>query len=286
MHESRIRTGRAPRLKALHCSTTDAITQISTEMERDGADMVQVCVLACQVLEDDVLTNAGVGCNLSSHGIAEADALLCDSSGCSGAVAAVPGVRNPIIAASIVHSNRKLEKIHGLVQPNMLAGQGARLWLEARMPSLLCSNDDLITSASRTKFQRALHLLQQRQDQDIRCRQDTVGVVMMRADGFCCCAMSSGGTQLKSSGRVGHAALVGAGGCSRTFENCSVTACCSGTGEDISERYLAYRVVHGLARDGPEYWAELSAESFEVPNARAVHLGCIGLHKSNDELRT
>jgi isoaspartyl peptidase/L-asparaginase-like protein (Ntn-hydrolase superfamily) len=261
-------------------------SHIVTEMEKDGSDMMQVCVLACQVLEDNVITNAGIGCNLSSLGFAEADALLCDSSGCSGAVAAVPGIRNPILAASIVHKNRKLEKVHGLVQPNLLAGQGARDWIETRMPSLLCSNNDLITSASRAKFQRALHIFQQRQDQDLRSRQDTVGVVMMRGDGFCCCAISSGGTQLKSSGRVGHAALVGAGGCARSFGTCSATACCTGTGEDVSERCLAYRVVDGVAHEGPEHWVELSTECFDDSRARTAYLGCLGLHKSNDEQRT
>ena len=49
--------------------------------------------------------------------------------------------------------------------------------------------------------------------------------------------------------------------------------------EDVSERYLAYRVVDGVARDGPEDWMELSAECFEVSSARTAHLGCIGLHK-------
>jgi isoaspartyl peptidase/L-asparaginase-like protein (Ntn-hydrolase superfamily) len=260
-------------------------SQISTEMEKDGADMMQVCVLACQVLEDNAATNAGTGCNLSFHGCAEADALICDSSGCSGAVAAVPGIRNPIIAASLVHSNRKAGTIHGLVQPNLLVGQGARDWVEARMPSLLCSNDDLLTNASRAKFQRALHLFRQRREQEQQSRQDTVGVVMMRGDGFCCCAISSGGTQLKSSGRVGHAALVGAGGCTRTFGTCSVTACCTGTGEDISERYLAYRVAEGIAREGPEDWVELSANCFEVSSTRTAHLGCIGLYKAKQEQR-
>jgi len=259
--------------------------QISAEMGKDGADMMKVCVLACQVLEDNAATNAGIGCNLSFHGHAEADALLCDSSGCSGAVAAVPGIRNPIIAASLVHGNRKLGAMHGLVQPNLLAGLGARDWVEVRMPSLLCSNDDLITSASRTKFQRALHLFRQRQEQDQQSRQDTVGVVMMRGDGFCCCAISSGGTQLKSSGRVGHAALVGAGGCSRTFGTCSVTACCTGTGEDISERFVAYRVVEGVAREGPGNWVELSTECFEVSTTQTAHLGCVGLYKAKDEQR-
>jgi isoaspartyl peptidase/L-asparaginase-like protein (Ntn-hydrolase superfamily) len=260
-------------------------SQIATEMEKDGADMLHVCVLACQVLEDSAITNAGIGCNLSIHGCAEADALLCDSSGCSGAVAAVPGIRNPIIAASLVHDNRKLGAVDGLVQPNLLSGQGARDWVEAHAPFLLCNNDDLITSASNAKFQRALHLFHLRQNQDPHSRQDTVGVVMMRGDGFCCCSISSGGTQLKSSGRVGHAALLGAGGCARTFDTCSATACCTGTGEDITERYLAYRAVDGVAREGPEDWVEVSAACFQVSSTRNAHLGCIGLHKSKDEQR-
>jgi isoaspartyl peptidase/L-asparaginase-like protein (Ntn-hydrolase superfamily) len=254
-------------------------------MERDGADMLHVCVLACQVLEDNAVTNAGTGCNLTFHGCAEADALLCDSSSCSGAIAAVPGIRNPIIAASLVHGNRKLQATDGLVQPNLLAGQGARDWIGARMPSLLCSNDALITSASNAKFQRALHLFRLRQNQDPHARQDTVGVVMMRADGFCCCSISSGGTQLKSSGRVGHAALLGAGGCARTFDTCSATACCTGTGEDITERYLAYRVVDAVAREGPEDWVEVGTECLKVSSPLKAHLGCIGLHKANNEQR-
>jgi isoaspartyl peptidase/L-asparaginase-like protein (Ntn-hydrolase superfamily) len=259
--------------------------QISTEMEKDGADMLRACVLACKVLEDDAITNAGLGCKLTANGCVEADALLCDSSGCSGAVAAVPGIRNPIMAASIIHSNRKLGTFQGLVQPNLLVGHGAREWVKSRMPSLLCSNEDLITSASRQKFERALHLFNQRQQQDHQSRQDTVGVVMMDGDGFCCSAISSGGIQLKCSGRVGHAALLGAGACAKAFESCSLTACCTGTGEDINESYLAFRIVDGLARKGPEEWMELSSECFEISRDRTAHLGCIGLHKCKDEQR-
>ena len=84
---------------------------------------------------------------------------------------------------------------------------------------------------------------------------------------------------------MGHSALVGAGGFTRTFGTCSVTACCTGTGEDIRERYLAYRVAEGIAREGPEDWVELSANCFEVSSTRTAHLGCIGLYEAKQEQR-
>ncbi|KAK1314458.1 putative threonine aspartase [Acorus calamus] len=89
---------------------------------------------AIQVLEDDPITNAGRGSNLTERGHVECDASIMDgSSGAFGAVGAVPGVRNAIqIAAHLAREQMKGPSSLGRIPPIFLVGQGAREWAKSK----------------------------------------------------------------------------------------------------------------------------------------------------------
>ncbi|MQM23952.1 hypothetical protein Taro_057022, partial [Colocasia esculenta] len=85
---------------------------------------------AIQVLEDDPITNAGRGSNLTEAGHVECDASIIDGlSGSFGAVGAVPGVQNAIkIATCLLKEQLRGSSLLGRLPPMFLVGEGAREW--------------------------------------------------------------------------------------------------------------------------------------------------------------
>ncbi|KAH7691815.1 Peptidase T2 asparaginase 2 protein [Dioscorea alata] len=97
--------------------------------QTDGGCMDAVAA-AIQVLEDDPITNAGRGSNLTEEGHVQCDACIMDgSSGAFGAVGAIPGVRNPIkIATYLAKQQMTGSSLLGRLPPIFLAGESAREW--------------------------------------------------------------------------------------------------------------------------------------------------------------
>ena len=69
-------------------------------MLETGGTALDAVRAAAVALEDDPLFNAGRGAVLNEHGEVEHDAaIMCGRTGAAGGVAAVRGVRNPIVLA-------------------------------------------------------------------------------------------------------------------------------------------------------------------------------------------
>ena len=84
-------------------------------------------IAAISALEDNYLTNAGLGSNLNSNGFVECDASLMDGSDLKwGAVGALQGIKNPIKAAECVLRGQLNELPLGLISPTILVGDGAK----------------------------------------------------------------------------------------------------------------------------------------------------------------
>jgi taspase (threonine aspartase 1) len=102
-----------------------------------GGSAVDAVEAAVMVLENNEITNAGYGSNLTVDGIVEADATMVDHKGMSGAVGAVAQVKNPIsVARAVLDQSYKLLSL-SRAPPNLLVGIGAtRFAFEKHIPIL------------------------------------------------------------------------------------------------------------------------------------------------------
>jgi taspase (threonine aspartase 1) len=193
-----------------------------------------------------------------------------DGDGRFGAVAAAPGIRNPIAAAALLASEGRAPLSHCRVRPMMLAGSGATAWALAKGLEAAGSAEDASTMhvVERAKKQwrkysamveggragpadgeAAAHRGKRRRSGGSSPRpevvpdfNDTVGAVVVDSQGRVAAGVSSGGILLKVPGRVGEAAVFGAGcwaqdavGRGEVGVACSVT----GVGERIMQGLVA-----------------------------------------------
>jgi len=184
----------------------------------NGGSALDAAVAAAVILEDDPRFNAGTGCVLREDGkTIEADAGLMDSAGRIGAVAAISGVKNPVLVA-----RRVVETRHFL-----LAGEGAAAF--ARRHGLCTGNPP--TGKALAEFSGEA------------C--DTVGAVVRDRAGSFAAASSTGGIRSAMVGRVGDSPLPGCGYWAGPAG--AVTA--TGHGEEIARRLLC-RTVYGFLESG------------------------------------
>ena len=186
-------------------------------------------VQATVTLEDDPLFNAGRGSCLTEDGTVEVDASLMDGSTFrAGAVGAVRNIKNAIrLARAIMTDGRHV----------FLVGEGAERFARAHgLPH--AATDELITTRQYQRWQA----------QQTPGEPGTVGAVALDSSGRLAAATSTGGVMGKRSGRVGDAAVIGAG----TYADSAIGACsATGDGEDIIRATLARTAVE-LIRDGKD----------------------------------
>ena len=186
-------------------------------------------VQATVTLEDDPLFNAGRGSCLTEDGTVEVDASLMDGSTFrAGAVGAVRNIKNAIrLARAIMTDGRHV----------FLVGEGAERFARAHgLPH--AATDELITTRQYQRWQA----------QQTPGEPGTVGAVALDSSGRQAAATSTGGVMGKRSGRVGDAAVIGAG----TYADSAIGACsATGDGEDIIRATLARTAVE-LMRDGKD----------------------------------
>lgn len=220
---------------------------------RSGKSSAEAVVAAVVLLEDDGRFNAGSGSVLRLDGSTiEMDAAVMDSEGLLGAVAAVSGVKNPVLLAAGVARGP-----HAL-----MAGAGAcelarRLGLE-RHPGP--------THRALEQYRKILDTMRRgqldRSGQDwgreaverywnfpsdppgLGPDGDTVGAVAMDAAGRFAVATSTGGASPMLRGRVGDAPLAGCG----FYAGSSGAVAATGLGEQIMRRVASMRVYQEIER--------------------------------------
>jgi beta-aspartyl-peptidase (threonine type) len=188
-------------------------------------DAVQAAAVA---LEDDPLFNAGRGAVLNEHGEVEHDAaIMCGRTGAVGGVAAVRGVRNPVVLARVV-----MEKT-----PHVL--------LTAFGAEALAEREGV------ERVDPGWHVTEKRASQ-WQAAGDTIGAVAVDGHGHVAAATSTGGILQKLAGRIGDSPLPGAG-LYAGDDACAVSA--SGHGEAIM-RAVAGHEVAAAVRHGRKPLAE------------------------------
>ncbi len=226
----------------------EALQRIVTEtwsLLRSGAPAIDAVERAVLLLEDCEYFNAGRGAVLNADGEVEMDAAIMDGRNRrAGGVAAVRGLRHPILAARAVLEDAR----HVL-----LGGEGARRFaLDKGLESV--GDDWLVIHDRRVQLERARCAGRVSLDHDEvyaapdDARMGTVGAVALDQNGHLAAATSTGGMTNKLAGRIGDSPLIGAG----TFADdatCAVST--TGTGEAFMRGVSAYD-LHARLRYGAE----------------------------------
>ena len=186
----------------------------SMELLKNGASALEASIIAVKILEDDPRFNAGVGSKFRKDGhTVQCDAACMTSEGQFGAVACVENIKNPIELAQEVLLNSS---------HIILGGSGAFNFAKERNISLL---DSIVVN--------------DHQENSAKC--DTVGALTFDGKYFSA-ALSSGGLENSSVGRIGDVPLPGCG----LFCGPIGAVACTGDGEFIALKVLAKEVYNWL----------------------------------------
>lgn len=206
-----------------------------------GGSAMDAVEAAARILEDCPVLDAGRGSYLNAIGVVEMDAIIMDGQTLEmGAVAAVQGVRNPIMLARRV----LVESPH-----NFLVAHGAERFAE-EIGFPRCEMADLLVGEELEKYQA----LQNKANSDgagarpEQASMGTVGAVALDADGNLAVATSTGGTRKKQPGRVGDSPLVGSGAYA---DNWTAAASATGHGEALMRVVISKRVCDFVAAGLP-----------------------------------
>lgn len=213
---------------------------------RDGAGAREAVVHSVRMLEDSGVFNAGAGGNLQADGTVRLDASVMQGEDLrAGSVINIEGIRNPILAASII-----MESPH-VVMTNRGAQIIAR---KEQLPVLQKPDARRIRTLERTlKSHGSLSRFYQKYF-------STVGAVALDTRGNLAAGSSTGGIPAMLPGRVGDTPLIGAG---VYADNASGAVSCTGMGEHIIRLSLAKEIAMNLRR--------LSPLKAAVPSLKRLH---------------
>ncbi|KAF7361680.1 hypothetical protein MVEN_00511500 [Mycena venus] len=233
--------------KALRLACTQALVSPAAGNSDSGSNLAMDLVeQAIASLEDSPLLNAGCGSNLTLAGTVECDAAIMDGNSADfGSVGAVSGIKNPIHLARLILEHARVPDSLGRIPPLTLVSSGAVEFAQFRNATdLLVPPESLVTPRASKTWEIWKARLEgtssspptpgsfpavededengdgnDMEMQDLHALQDTVGAVALsitsnsNSGSNCSIAsgVSSGGILLKHPGRVGEAAVFGAG---------------------------------------------------------------------------
>ena len=243
----------------------DALTAGYTLLEQGGS-ATDAVTLTVEILENNILFNAGCGAVFTKEGTHEMDAAIMSGKDLSaGSVAGVGNIRNPIALATAIMRNSDHVFLSGKGAYDFAMNQGIPTapdgyffsqfrydqWLQIRSSDLYAldhsKEPELIAALKDKKF-------------------GTVGAAACDKEGNIAAATSTGGMTNKKYGRIGDTPMIGAG----TYANnntCAIS--CTGHGELFIRAVAAYDVSCLMEYKG----LSLEAAMHEVVNNKLVKIG-------------
>jgi beta-aspartyl-peptidase (threonine type) len=211
------------------------------EVLRLGGSSLDAVEAAIVMAEDSGVFNAGSGSHLNLAGEMEMDAAIMEGGNLhSGAVAAIPRVKNPI---------RVARKVMDDTDHVLMAGQGAYRFARAagldeevtRNPKRVEEWDKLRQELTKSGKLTGINLPDpEKLKKWLIHEESTVGAVAIDAQRKVAVAISSGGTPMKLPGRVGDVPLLG---CSFFANNQIGGVSLTGTGNIMIKRATARWIV-------------------------------------------
>lgn len=225
---------------------------VGWEVLQGGGSALDAAEAAVRRLEDEPLLNAGTGSYLQADGVARMDASIMASDGRAGAVAQVPGLRNPVRLARYLLD----QDAHVMLSGPEALQLALRLGHEAAV---------VATSAKIEYWRQHLDEACRRLDYAAMAAQwkgenprlGTVGCVALDAQGRLAAATSTGGTGQCYPGRIGDTPILGAG----TYCTPRVAVSMTGVGERIMVQLSAKRLC------------DVAAEGRDLDQAARVVMG-------------
>ncbi|MBL8149054.1 MAG: isoaspartyl peptidase/L-asparaginase [Blastocatellia bacterium] len=212
------------------------------EILKRGGSALDAAEAAVVELEDEPLLNAGTGSYIQADGVIRMDASIMTSDRKAGAIAQVPGLKNPIKLARYI-----LEQESHI----MLSGSEAlQLGLKLGLEQAIVATDAKIAywkehlNEHNRKLDYAAMAVDWKQENE-NPKLGTVGCVALDSSGKLAVATSTGGTGQCYPGRIGDTPIIGAGTYCTKMVGCSMT----GVGERIMVLLSAKRLCD-LVGDG------------------------------------
>ncbi|KAG2231302.1 hypothetical protein INT48_006413 [Thamnidium elegans] len=222
-------------------------------LKRPDGTAAEAVAVAIAQLENDPITNAGYGSNLTLKGTVECDAsLMTGKTGTFGAVGAVSGIKNPIFTAyqMVIDAEKGLLSL-GRIPPMFLAGNGAATWAKERGQIVIEPESLIEQNAQNVYIDHLQRLIEDQEDQEkVDLGHDTVGAICVDQFGHIAAGVSSGGISLKAPGRVGEAAMYGSGCWAQNEKDDLPGVACSttGTGEQIMRTMFTYKCADRISK--------------------------------------
>lgn len=207
----------------------------------DNGSAVDAVEKAVEVLEDNILFNAGKGSVFTNEGLIEMDASIMDGRTlCAGSVSSVMNVRNPVCLARKVMDESDFVYLNGKGAEEFSRLKGLKFeppeyfFSEYRYAQLLKAIEE-----DRTSLDHSVHINDNAELSKSKKHTGTVGAVALDASGNLASATSTGGMTNKKFGRIGDSPVIGSG----TYANnrtCAVSA--TGHGEFFLRSVTAYDI--------------------------------------------
>jgi beta-aspartyl-peptidase (threonine type) len=216
---------------------------------RQSANALEAVVAAVSIMEDNPLLNAGTGSDLTIEGLIEMDASLMTQDSRFGGVAGVWGVKNPILVAEKVMTDTDHLLLSGFGATEFARRMGFEEYnviTERAVARLRRVTDHGSRYFHKQNQQRFPSGTPSASEADASASPEnqtgTVGAVARDKHGSIAVATSSGGIVGRMRGRIGDAAIPGAG----THAGLSGAVSCTGHGEEIMRRSLARDIVERM----------------------------------------
>ncbi len=220
-----------------HSQGCELAAKVGGAVLEAGGSAVEAACVAVEVLEDNPIYNAGVGCALTREGRVSLDAAVMDGATRNAAgLAALDAFPHPIQIAKAMMEEPEV----------LLVGAPASEWA-VRRGFRRVPEDELTTEAAKAQWRLVVD-----EGADPNFAGGTVGAVVRDGSGHLASATSTGGTMGKKPGRVGDTPLIGAGTYADDF--CAVSA--TGHGEAFMRAVFGARVADAI-RFGEEPSATL-----------------------------